>query len=135
MTMFLPNRKATILVPSGPIDDPERKHLFILLSDPVNDEQLVLMVSISSVKPNRWNDDACLLYKGDHPFIIKDSFVDYSSARIEPESKLINGVDQGYFVPREPVSQEIFERICAGVMASRRTPKDIKRFFLIHCTE
>ncbi len=134
MTMFLPNRKATLLVPSGPLHDPDRKHLFIVLSDPVTDEQVVLLVSISSVKPNRWNDEACLLYRGDHPFIKKESFVDYSSARIEPATKLTKAIDQGVFIPREPISEVVFERICAGVMASRRTPKDIKRFFLIHCT-
>lgn len=135
MTMFLPNRKATLLVPSGPLHDPDRKHLFIVLSDPVTDEQVVLLVSISSVKPNRWNDEACLLYSLEHPFIKKDSFVDYSSARIEPADKLTKAVDQGIFLSREPVNQDVFDRICAGIMASRRTPKDIKRFFLIHCTD
>lgn len=135
MTMFLPNRKATLLVPSGPLHDPDRKHLFIVISGPVNDEQLVLLVSISSVKPNLWNDQSCLLFPGDHPFIKRDSFVDYSSSRIEPAEKLAKAVDQGIFVPREPVSQDLFDRICAGVLASRRTPKDIKRFFLIHCTD
>lgn len=132
--MFLPNRKATLLVPSGPLHDPDRKHLFILLSDPVTEEEVVLMVSISSVKPNRWHDDACMISPGEHPFIVKESFVDYSSCRIEPGEKLLNGVYKGFFVPRDPMPQSVFERICCGVMVSRRTPKDMKRFFLIHCT-
>lgn len=135
MTMFLPNRKASLLVPSGPDHDPDRKHLFIVLSDPVTDEYVVLLVSISSVKENRWNDPSCLLYPGEHPFITKNSFVDYSSARIEPADKLLRGVQSGQLIAQSPVSQEIFERICAGVMASRRTPRHIKRFFLLHCTD
>ena len=135
MTMFLPNRKASILVPSGPAHDPDRKHLFIVLSDPVTDEKVVLLVSISSVKPDRWNDDSCLLYPGDHPFIKKNSFVDYSSARIEPGDKLLRGVKAGKLIPQDPVSDDVFERICAGVMASKRTPRNIKQFFLIHCTD
>lgn len=135
MTMFLPNRKASILVPSGPAHDPDRKHLFIVLSDPVTDEKVVLLVSISSVKPNRWNDESCLLYPGDHPFIKKDSFVDYASARIEPGDKLLRGVKAGKLIPKDPITDEVFERICAGVMASRRTPRYIRQFFLIHCTD
>lgn len=135
MTMFLPNRKASLLVPSGPAHDPDRKHLFIVLSDPVTDEYVVLLVSISSAKENRWNDPSCLLYPGEHPFITKKSFVDYSSARIEPADKLLRGVQSGKLIAQSPVSQEIFERICAGVMASRRTPRNIKRFFLLHCTD
>lgn len=135
MTLFLPNRKATLLVPSGPVEDPDRKHLFILLSDPVNDEKVVLMASISSVKPGRWCDNSCLLSPGDHPFINKDSFVDYARCRIESGQKLLNGVKKGLLEPREMVSQVVFERICAGVMASRRTPRHVKQFFLIHCTD
>lgn len=134
MTMFLPNRKASLLIPSGPATDPDRKHLFIVLSDPVTDEYVVLLVSISSVKPNRWNDQSCLLFPGDHPFITKDSFVDYSTARIEEADKLLRGVKAGKLVPHSPVDQSVFDRICAGVMASRRTPRNIKRFFLLHCT-
>jgi len=135
MRMFLPNRKASILVPSGPPHDPDRKHLFIVVSDPVTDEHLVLLVSISSVKPNIWNDESCLLYKGEHPFITKDSFVDYGYARIESAEKLLRGVESGKLVPHDPVSDDVFQRICQGLMASRRTPMDIKRFFLLHCIE
>lgn len=135
MTLFLPNRKASILVPSGPAHDPDRKHLFIVLSDPVTDEKVVLLVSISSVKPGRWNDESCLLYPGEHPFIKKDSFVDYASARIELGDKLLRGVKAGKLIPQDPVTEEVFARICAGVMASRRTPRYIRQFFLIHCTD
>src|SRR3990170_5662670 len=33
--LFVPFRRATLLVPSGPAHDPDQKHLFILLTDPV----------------------------------------------------------------------------------------------------
>jgi hypothetical protein len=35
MTLFVPFKRATLLVPSGPANDPDRKHLFVLLTDPV----------------------------------------------------------------------------------------------------
>lgn len=53
MSLFLPLRRATLLVPSGPDNDPDRKHLFVLLTDPVDDAtgvKSVLMVSLFSIK-------------------------------------------------------------------------------------
>jgi hypothetical protein len=38
-------------------------------------------------------------------------------------------------VPIFLVSDEVFEGICAGVMAPRRFRINIKLYFLIHCTE
>lgn len=38
MSLFLPLKRATLLIPSGPQGDPHRKHLFILLTDPYADE-------------------------------------------------------------------------------------------------
>ena len=34
MKLFVPCRRAALLVPSGPAHDPDQKHLFILLNDP-----------------------------------------------------------------------------------------------------
>ena len=35
MSLFVPFKWATLLIQSGPTNDPERKHLFVLLTDPV----------------------------------------------------------------------------------------------------
>jgi len=37
MSLFLPIKRATLLVPSGADGDPDRKHLFVLLTDPADD--------------------------------------------------------------------------------------------------
>lgn len=53
MSLFLPLKRATLLIPSGPESDKDRKHLFILLNDPHDDESgkaCVLMVSLSTVR-------------------------------------------------------------------------------------
>lgn len=127
--MFLVTRRATVLVPSGTEDQPDLKHLFILLNDPVSDQRLVLMVSISTIRLNRFHDTCCLLGPGDHPFIRKDSFVLYSKARIESVRTLEEGVRRQLLVPKEPMDGAIFARICEGVLNSRHTPREIKLFF------
>lgn len=92
MSLFLPLRRATLLVPSGPENDPDRKHLFILLTDPADDGsgvKAVLMVSLSSIKQGLPYDASCILYPGDHPFVKKESFVVYQKARIEEADKVL----------------------------------------------
>ena len=34
MSLFVPFRRATLLIPTGAAHDPDRKHLFIVLTDP-----------------------------------------------------------------------------------------------------
>ena len=109
MSLFLPLRRATLLVPSGPENDPDRKHLFILLTDPADAEagvKAVLMVSLSSIKAGLPHDPACLLYPGDHPFVKRNSFVVYQKARIEEAEKVLRGVKDGKLVITSTPNQD-----------------------------
>lgn len=133
MSLFLPLRRATLLVPSGPENDPDRKHLFILLTDPADAEagvRAVLMVSLSSIKAGLPHDPACLLYPGDHPFVKRNSFVVYQKARIEEAEKVLRGVKDGKLVPQNPMDSAVFARICKGLEDSRLTPPKVLRFYL-----
>lgn len=133
MSLFLPLRRATLLVPSGPENDPDRKHLFILLTDPADagsGVKAVLMVSLSSIKPGLPYDPACVLHSGDHPFVKKDSFVVYQKSRIEDADKVLRGVKDGKLVPQAPMDTAVFARICKGLEDSRLTPPKMLRFYL-----
>ena len=132
MDLYLPLRRGTLLIPSGPPDDPERKHLFVILTDPVVDEndgtQRVLLVSISSVR-SRYDDSTCILRRGDHPFIRHESFVDYREARIELVDALRRGVQNGVLVPQESIETSVFSRICTGLQNSPHTAPRFLKFF------
>jgi hypothetical protein len=111
MSLFVPFRRATLLIPSGPVGNPDQKHLFILLTDPVptaNGGKEVLLVGVSSVRNGQFHDPACLLYSGDHPFIDHKSYVNYRMARIEEAGKLVNGVKKGVLTPRDVLASEIW---------------------------
>lgn len=127
--MFIVTRRATVLVPSGTTEQPDLKHLFILLNDPTHKACLVLIVSISTIRPGRYFDDTCRLFSGEHPFINTDSYVMYSKARIESADTLDRGVRKQILIPKEPMDGGVFARICEGVFHSRHVSPEIRNFF------
>jgi hypothetical protein len=135
MSLFLPLQRATLLVPSGPITDIDRKHLFILLTDYMLDEantQSVLMVSLSSVKQNIPYDASCVLHAGEHSFVKRDSYVVYQKARIEATDKLLRGIKDGKLIPQEPMKKEVFDKVIAGLLTSPFTTPTVLNFYQRH---
>jgi hypothetical protein len=133
MSSFLPLKRATLLIPSGPQGDQNRKHLFILLTDPKDDEagkKCVLMVSLSTIRQGVPHDPTCILYAGDHPFVRYDSYVVYQKARLEEADKMLRGVKGGHFVPHDPMDGAVFARMCKGLQESRLTPAKLVTFYL-----
>lgn len=127
--MFLVVRRASLLIPSGPPHDPQKRHLFVCLTDPHGPLSEVAIVSISSARPDGRHDQTCRLFPGDHQFINRESFVDYRRARIIEASKLVNGVQSGLFDRRQPFEIGIFARICEGLQQSRYTERRIADFY------
>lgn len=129
MTIFIPARRTTLFLPSGPRSAPNQDHLFILLTDPVAPENDVLVVNISSVNKGLYYDPTCLLYPGDHSFVTRKSYIYYKEAEIRGATQLANGATKGIFKPLEMVDEIIFARICKGVEDSKHTPLKAKKFF------
>ncbi len=131
--IFLPFKRATLLMPSGPVHDVERRHLFVLITDPV--ENLVtkiketLVVSLSTIKPQNPFDDTCIIHPNEHPFIKHDSFVFYRRATIQDCNKLISGVKQGVFEAKGIIDATVFSKICNGIESSRYTPPKCLKFY------
>ena len=105
MTVFQPVRRATLLIPTGPVHDLDRKHLFIILTDSIADplnggKDSVLLTSLSTLDTALPYDPTCILHPGDHPFVTRDSYVKYYSSRIQETSKINNGVATGEFVAK-----------------------------------
>jgi hypothetical protein len=135
MSLFVPFKRATLLIPSGPANNPDRKHLFVLLTDPIeapnfNGKQ-VLLANIASV-PNRLPyDSTCILQPGEHRFIKHESYVYYAKARIEAANALLRGVKSGQLIAHEIMGQAIVQRICDGLQQSPHTTPRIQRFFAL----
>ncbi len=133
MSLFVPYRRATLLIPSGPAHDPDRKHLFIVLTDPAEvleyTEKHSLLVGVGTVQPGLPHDPTCLLHAGDHEFIRHRSYVHYARALIEPSQSILNGVKKGLLVPKDMLVEDIFARVCKGLVESRFTPPKIMSFY------
>lgn len=120
---FAIEKRSTLLIPSGP-----SQHVFVVLTNPCGDGQ-VLLVNISSIKPDQFHDPACEIAGGAHPSIPNDSFVSYKHALAMPVAKIQKFLDSWYYHPKEPVSDDsLFERICAGIEKSEFTPFRIMKY-------
>jgi len=120
-------RRATVLMMSGPRHDPDRKHLFVLLTNPCLIENSVLMVVISSRRPNY--DPSCELNVGDHEFVRHPSFVEYAHGRIQLVAGLERGLRDGTLHEKAEFAAAIFQRICAGLVASPFTAKRLITYY------
>lgn len=134
MSLFVPFKRATLLIPSGPLNVPDRKHLFVLLTDPVEaagfDEKQVLLVNITSVPRGLPYDSTCIIQPGEHRFIKHKSYVFYAKARIETANALLRGVKSGQLIPHEIMDHALVKRIGDGLQQSPHTTPKMLRFYL-----
>jgi len=131
--MFIPLPRLTVLVPSGPVSDPDRKHLYVVLTNPTvhpKEGTCVAWVSMRSVVPNLWYDQSCILNIGDHPFIKHPTWVDYGRAGVFPVDKIERGIHSGILAQKDPLSEMVFRRITGGLCSSSFTPEKVKDFYL-----
>jgi hypothetical protein len=135
VSLFVPFKRATLLIPSGPANDPARKHLFVLLTDPIKsvdfDEKQVLLVNITSIPNGFTYDSTCILKPGEHRFIKHESYVYYAKARIEAANALLRGVKSGQLAPHEIMDEALVKRICDGLQQSPHTAPRILRFYAL----
>ena len=114
-------------MPSGTYHDPDRRHLFVICTDPDADGK-VLLVSITS-----WTNDlcdaTCVLDAGCHEFIKHKSWAYYRKPRIELVESLIAGVKEDILVPKECLNEDDFARLCKGILTSRHTPRKFAVYF------
>ena len=123
---YIPSKGKCFLIPSGPQED--GKHLFVIITNKCPAD-CHLLLSISSVEPGEYYDPACLLRPGDHPFVKHLSFVMYSKAVIISHDDITKQVHDFAFLIKDDASDELVEKIRAGIPVSKRSTKKIKAYF------
>ena len=119
---YAPYKGATILAPYN-----EVPHLFVVMNDPCPDG-FCLLVMITSIKPNKHYDRACVLGPGDHPFLKHPSHVLYRMAEPVRASRIVKMVGLHYYTPKDDLDPTVFSRVADGVYASDDTPLRIIRY-------
>lgn len=108
---------ATILIPSGPPNDLQRKHLHVVVARRSGPPVQILMVSVSSIGAQKY-DDTTVLDADEHPFLRHHSYVRYQVARVEFETDIERGIQTGAFALREELDEEGLRRIRDGFRSS-----------------
>lgn len=113
-----------LLVPSGPAGD----HLFTVALGPkrlagYGPEEQVVIVSFTSIKAGLHHDDACEIAVGDHPFIVRESYIYYREPRIYPATMVRQKVESGEWTEREPCSEDLIRKVLEGFRKSKRLPR------------
>ena len=126
-------RKVTLLLPTFTGDNDDLKHLFFLLTDPcfdgeLNQENAILLVNCSSVKPDKPHDNACYIEQGEHEFIKHRSYIVYKQARIETLEQIERGISTGRFIKKEIINDELYKRILKGAFTSLHIERRYIRF-------
>lgn len=103
----------TILIPSGPRDDPQRKHLHIVVARNSGPPAQIIMVSVCSMTAE-YQDPTTTFVGGEHPFIRHPSYIRYSAARVSFETDIQRGIDDGLFALDEPCSPNVLEDVLGG---------------------
>lgn len=92
-------------------------HLNILLHRSTQHD-LWLLGAVSSIKPGRFFDPACILDQGDHPYLRHPSYVVYAKMHEIRTVHISRMVGKGVYVAKEPLSQHVFDRVVKGLFAS-----------------
>lgn len=98
----------------------DKSHLWVIITVPAGPEDAFLAVNMTSVSENGPRDPACILNKGDHPFVKHQTEINYDRT-LEmslqgPKGLLAN---RDYIVTNRPVSAKILNKIQRGAINSR----------------
>lgn len=94
------------------------EHLFVVVSDPSQNSEDVLVANVTSWTGNRSDDSGCKLTSGDHPFVRHDSYICYARAKTVQLEYLEEKISSGVFRPQDRMSGAVLARIQQGVLNS-----------------
>ncbi|MAY30406.1 MAG: hypothetical protein CL627_14545 [Aurantimonas sp.] len=80
---------------------------------------------ITSIKKNRFYDDACVLDVGDHEFITHPSYLLYRLAETDLAIHLSNMVQKRFYLQKQDFRPEVYDRIVDGLRISDELPSRV----------
>jgi hypothetical protein len=73
--MTCPGDTFLLLDSRNPESIGSERHLYIVVSDPVQSSDQIFIVMLTTLEPYR--EQCCILRAGEHPFVIRDSIIAY----------------------------------------------------------
>lgn len=96
---------------------PDKKHYHVIVAD-VLENNMYVMVFISSIKDGREYDDSCILDSGDAPFIARLSYVVYSKLYFADKDDIDNRLSIGSIRYCGKISDDILRKVNDGAFKS-----------------
>lgn len=102
-------------------------HLYVVVTAPYGNPSCVVIVNLTTKQLH--SDTTVVLRSSDHPFINRETVVNYSQAVSVTVERLMGEIEDGIAEPREPLPASVLQAIQQGMLRSPRAPRDIKA----HC--
>lgn len=102
------------------------KHLWFVLTDP--DPETKKVVAVMLVTARSYTDKTVELHPGSHPFVVRESNVNYSSADFVPVSRLNSRLASGDAILQPDMAPNLLKKVRKGLLASTRTPNYVKDY-------
>ena len=103
-------------------------HLWTIISDP-SQSPTVLIVNFTSW--DDWPQEACIVEAGEHPFIKHKSYINYDDAQLPPLQMLQRAYDEHLITEKEPLTDELLQRIRESAVSPISLLKNRLRQILI----
>lgn len=126
---YVPAKGKTLLIPSGTHKDPDKKHLYVILTNSCPKGQH-LLVPVCSIVPRRYHDPSCEIEPGEHEFINHKSYVEYRFCSNMNSEHITTCVDGWVYNARPDMGPALLERVCDGVEASTEIPMWAREYFI-----
>jgi hypothetical protein len=124
--VFIPYPKVALYIESGP----SGKHLFVIVTAPTKSCDDILLLNFTSIYEGAHFDPACVVEPGEHPFITKKSYVFYNKAMIRSSKEIELKIRENKIsIHSKSVSQDLFNKIIAGISTSKEIPTEIIDFY------
>jgi len=95
-------------------------HLWVIVSDPAQDEDRIVILNLTTAAKH--HDKTCILVVGDHPFITRESAVNYGQGYVLSRATLGAQLNRRRIENREPVTAAVLQRIRDGAGVSPHLP-------------
>lgn len=92
--------------------DGKYRHLWIIMSDPAIDPQQVVIVNLTTYTIDE--ESACVLHKGEHPFVKHKTAVRYRDARAVASADLQKLLAARMLTPRPRCSAALLKKLRDG---------------------
>jgi len=95
-------------------------HLWVIVSEPAQDEDRIVILNLTTAAKH--HDKTCILAVGDHPFISRESAINYGQGYVLSRATLEAQLNRRRIESRQPVTAAALQRNREGAGVSPFLP-------------